>query len=233
MKIEKTLVRPMIDLAVTTFHTPVRINQSNRSAQQAQEFHVCHMFLYNYYKHLLPKCCTGRTISWTHLSNAAVGWTLIDKNKGTFLRTRDGKPARLKSGALEWEEVPDEGTSSRAMANFLKHHHVCSMAAPGIDGCGEPCCCGGHASRHITGEACDLHGLYRLGAAIMAAEPGKYADSDEAVDAFLHGHGLYRPMAHLKGKRQELWHVEALPHSVRHTARHGKQFLNHLLRRGK
>src|SRR5439155_1935279 len=143
-----------------------------------------------------------------------ITWALIDSSKADFLRTRDGLPASLTrddNGQNKWVVEPDEEVSIRAMFDFLNRHHVSSMAAPGVDGCGEPCLCGGHASKHITGKAADLSGLQTLGPKIQAAEPDKYATPDDAVDHFLHEYHLWRPLAHLKGKAQELWHVEAVP----------------------
>ena len=75
------------------------------------------------------------------------------------------------------------------------------------------------------GKAADLSGLQQPGMAIRAAEPGKYGSIDAAVDHFLHGFHLRRPLAHLKGKARELWHVEALPPHVAksHPAARPKQ----------
>ena len=226
MKIKEALVIPMMHDAASQYSAHVEINQSNRTAEQAQQFHVCHMFLYNYYKHLLPKYRDRRTISWAHISDPVVRWALIDEGKSAFLRTKNGGPARLKAGLPKWEEAPDEAASRKEMAGFLEKCSVRGMAAPGVDGCGEPCCCGGHASKHITGQACDLQGLQQLGEVIMKAEPGKYRDSTEAVDIFLHKHHLYRPMGQLKGKQQELWHVEAIPVHIRHFP-HGHHHAHH------
>jgi hypothetical protein len=222
MKIELNLVNPMIKDATIRYCANIQINQSNRSAEQAQEFHICHMFLHNYYKSRRPQFCVpgGKTIAWSHLSDPSVKWALIDGHKSEFLLTKGGKSARLKDGLPQWKEIPDEARSRHAMTKFLDKYKVSGMAAPGVHGCGEPCCCGGSQSKHISGEACDLHGLDWLGSAIMAAEPRKYHDPIEAVDGFLKEHGLYRPMAHLAGKRQELWHVEAIPHHLKHLPHH-------------
>src|ERR1019366_3950369 len=110
----------------------------------------------------------------------------IDEFKAKFLRTHAGGPALLKVGSSQWVTPPDQHQSRQAMARFLRDHHVSSMAAPGVNGCGEPCGCKGHASKHITGEACDLHGLEFLGTALMRDNPRKYPDPVSAVDGFLH-----------------------------------------------
>jgi len=217
----------MLRDAADRYKAHVGINQSNRSASQAQEFHICHMFLHNYFRSRRPEHCVagGRTISWAHLSDPMVKWKLIDAFKSKFLRTRAGGPALLKAGSSQWVTPPDEHRSRQAMARFLHDHHVSSMAAPGVNGCGEPCGCKGHASKHITGEACDLHGLDFLGAALLKANRSKYSDPIGAVDGFLHGFGLCRPMAHLSGKARELWHVEAIPHHLSHHS--SLQHLSH------
>jgi hypothetical protein len=211
--------------ALGLYRAVVGINQSNRTAAQAQTFHVCHMFLYNYFVQIRPKFCEsgGRTIAWSHFSDPTVQWVLMDDQKGQFLVTKDGRPARLVSGSSppRWEVPPDKDASTRAMTLFLTRHGVKSMAAPGHPGCGEPCLCGGHASKHITGEACDLSNLEQLGQSIRTV--ASFADNTEAVDSFLHGYGLWRPLAHLPGKARELWHVEAIPlHHAHHALKHVK-----------
>jgi hypothetical protein len=112
---------------------------------------------------------------------------------------------------------PDKHATIFAMTQFLHKAHVTSMAAPGKDMCGEPCCCGGHASKHITGLACDVGGMEPLGQKILAIQKD-YKSSDEAVDHFLAQYGLWRPLAHLEGKARETWHLEALP--VHHHRKH-------------
>jgi hypothetical protein len=196
----KQRIDQMISDGRHQYHIHLGINQSKRTAEQAQAFHICHMFLYNYFPHRTPKICSPgtRTIAWSHLSNPKITWALIDGLKPTFL----GK---------------DEAATRKGMAQYLHRHKVSSMAAPGLAGCGEPCNCGGHASKHLTGEAYDLHGLDTLGVKIQQAEPRRYRNSVDAVDGFLLKYQLCRPMAHLHGKARELWHVESLP---RHVVQH-------------
>jgi hypothetical protein len=184
------------------------LNQSDRSREQAQQFHVCHMFLYNMFKHLRPKNLAAdmRTISWEHLSDPKIEWVLIS-DRSYFLRTAAGNPAKLgksQKDEPEWEKgsEPDKAASIKTMAAFLKRHHVASMAAPGVNGCGEPCSCGGLASKHVSGAACDIGGLKALQEAVEK-EKGR------TLDDLLHEYGLFRPMAKLPGKRREEWHVEA------------------------
>jgi hypothetical protein len=226
----KDHVATMIEEAENQYHCVVSVNQTQRTPEQAQTFHVLHMFLHNYFPRLRPKYLgkDGRTISWLHLKDPTITWKLIDGMKSQFLRAELGGPAKLSDGLTKtkkWTTEPDKAASSQAMARYLSKHGVSSMAAPGVDGCGEPCLCGGNASKHVSGKAADLSGLQQLGMAIRKAEPGKYGSIDAAVDHFLHGFHLWRPLAHLKGKARELWHVEALPPHVPKspTATHPKQ----------
>jgi len=218
----KHRVDQMICDAYRLYKFHVRINQSVRDASQAQKFHICHMFLHNYFRHRLPRDHPhgARTIDWAHLSDAKTEWALIDQWKHEFLVTNDNQPAKLQRTAIgaSWLVQPDPHASRKKMAKYLSDHHVTGMAAPGVPGCGEPCNCGGHQSKHITGEAYDLHRLDLLGFKIKQAEPGLHKDSEAAVDDFLRKYHLWRPMAHLPGKAQEIWHIEALPyHAVKHS----------------
>lgn len=222
----KERVDQMIAGARARFGCIVSINQSKRSAEQAQQFHVCHMFLHNFFKKLKPKFVAGdgRTIQWEHLSDPGIAWALIPNPEQSFLFTKIGRPAKreLVGGrarwALGWE--PDKDATTRAMTSFLARAHVTSMAAPGIDHCGEPCCCGGHASKHISGGACDVSGMAILGQHVLRETRG-LSSAEDAVDHFLAEYHLFRPMAHLPGKAREAWHLEALPaHHARGHARH-------------
>jgi hypothetical protein len=225
----KQRVDQMILGAKQQFGCSIVINQSNRSAEQAQQFHICHMFLHNFFKHLKPKylAADGRTIDWIHLSDATVDWALIPRPESLFLYTKHHKPSQRQTvnGRSAWiaGHEPDKHATVRRMKQFLEHAHVSSMAAPGKDGCGEPCLCGGHASKHITGLACDVSGMDMLGHQILSREKG-FRTPDEAVDHFLARYGLWRPLDRLQGKAREAWHLEALPH---HHARPAHPHVNH------
>src|SRR5262245_65445841 len=60
----KQRVETMIVSARDRFGCSVTINQSDRTALQAQQFHVCHMFLYNYFKNLRQRylAVNGKTV---------------------------------------------------------------------------------------------------------------------------------------------------------------------------
>jgi hypothetical protein len=217
-------VKDLIKAASQRYHLAIRVNQGRREAKQAQTFHILHMYMHNYFPHRRPKkqalAEDGRTIKWSYLSDPNIPWALIDHLKGDFLKTAAGGPALLQDdgkGQKRWVVEPSQVTSTRVMAEFLKKHGVSGMAAPGLNECGEPCCCGGHPSSHVAGKACDLAGMDSLGQKIFQAEPGKHRSFDEAVDHFLAEFDLYRPMAHLPGKAREIWHVELLPPHHRKT----------------
>jgi hypothetical protein len=206
----------MLDDAKSKYGCIMHINQTKRTKEQAQSFHILHMYLYNFFPNRKPKVVApdGRTIRWEHMIDPNIKWVLIDDLKYEFLRTAKGAAATLQvdgKGVKSWTEQPDKAASGKAMAHYLKRHSVSGMAAPGIDGCGEPCGCGNNASKHVSGKAADLSGMQALGSKILAAAPGTYKSVDQAVDHFLNIYQLWRPLAHLKGKAQELWHVELLP----------------------
>lgn len=228
-------VTTLIDDVKQRYGVVIRINQSHRTALQAQEFHVCHMFVHNFFypkrkpRHVDP--VTGRTIDWGHFSDPGLRWALIG-DPGKFLRTRHGHPALRDTTGGRWAwrpgHEPDRAATFGHITRTLVLHHVTGMAAPGVDGCGEPCGCGGRASKHITGGACDLHGLPQLGRHLLAAEKG-HRDADAAVDYLLRQYLLWRPLAHLPGSKREDWHVEALPPHHGHHAghHHGRAALAH------
>ena len=73
-----------------------------------------------------------------------------------------------------------------------------AMVAPGYEGCGEPCKCGGHPSRHTAGLACDLdkQALKLLETKLLQTSAGTLS-----LDQYLKTFGLVRPMP------SEPWHV--------------------------
>ena len=150
-------VARMIAEAEKQYHCVVSVNQTRRTPEQAQTFPVLHMVLHNYFPRLRPMFVAkdGRTISWQHLKDPTIKWKLIDNLKSQFLRTELDGAAKLSDGrtkARKWTAEPDKAASARAMARYLSKYGVSSMAAPGVDGCGEPCLCGGNASKHVSGK---------------------------------------------------------------------------------
>jgi len=207
-----TRVQALQQDALKTHGCSLRQNQVSRDRNLAQAFHICHMYLHNYFRHQRPKhlAADGRTISWEHLSNPNVTWILIDSWKTNVLVTKDRRPGRVvrAGNSAQWAEPLDQRTSGAVMASFLQAHNVTSMAAPGVDGCGEPCSCGGKASKHVTGQACDLNGLDVLERTLHLKSPN--VPSDKLLDDYLKRFLLHRPMAHLPGRSRENWHVEPI-----------------------
>jgi hypothetical protein len=200
-----TRVRALQTSALQTHKCSLIVNQNTRDRNLAQSFHICHMYLHNYFKHQRPRHKSkldNRTIDWDYLSREDVTWALIDKWKFEILYTKDGRKTQISPSTGKWVERPDKELSGRRMAAFLNAHNVKSMAAPGIDGCGEPCSCGGKASKHITGQACDLSGLDTLEKALQRER--------RSLDDYLKDFYLHRPLAHMEGKSRENWHVESV-----------------------
>src|SRR5262249_32934806 len=85
-----------------------------------------------------------------------------------------------------------------------------AMVAPGYDGCGEPCKCGGNRSRHTIagGLACDLTKQKMLDLEVTLAAGA--VKGITAVNNYLKAVGLWRP--HGLGPNptgsDEAWHVE-------------------------
>src|SRR6185437_14412100 len=109
----KDNVATMIEEAQKQYHCIVSVNQTMRTPEQAQTFHILHMFLHNYFPRLRPRFAAkdGRTISWLHLKDPTVKWKLIDDLKSQFLRTELGGPAKLSDGltqAKKWTAEPDK-----------------------------------------------------------------------------------------------------------------------------
>ena len=65
-------VEHLIRDARNQYHCCLAINQSHRTAEQAQEFHICHMFLHNFFAHIKPRqlAADGRTIGWRAIPTA-------------------------------------------------------------------------------------------------------------------------------------------------------------------
>jgi hypothetical protein len=214
-------VQLMISETKTRYGVDLKLNQEHRDPKQAQQFHVAHMFLYNKFKHQLPKnrMPGQRTISWPHLSDANVAWVLIDDLKIEFLRNKSGIAVQLEmvAGKKRWRSgfEPDEMASRSRMAAFLSDHHVSGMAAPGHGGCGEPCGCGGHASKHISYQACDVGGMPKLARALAKNSKGHL----DPVDEYLKEFQLCRPLAHKPEEQREEWHVESIRHVQPKTVR--------------
>ena len=137
---------------------------------------------------------------------------------GDFLCTEKGAkdlPVKMASTKpkIKWEWKP--GCEPNEAASRLKMQAILDDfgAARGKDGkrgsimiacgfaCGEPCCCGQHISKHISGQAADLDR-----ASIHALE--RKLPTGKTVEDLLSEFGLCRPLL-LNPDSPEEWHVEA------------------------
>jgi hypothetical protein len=182
-----------------------------RKAEDAQKWHVAHMIYYNSFGNQKPaksEVVNGHSvIAWTHLESASVVWEHLSWDD--FLRTADGvvpvkqgtdwlpgkKPDKAKSRLRAYEILKSAGI---ATADNRPNDPHSAMVAPGYQGCGEPCKCGGNRSKHIAGAASDLGKpqLDQLNQKLQQAGAG-------SLDNYLKKFGLHRPMS------SEPWHVEA------------------------
>jgi len=201
----------MIKDAMATHKVKVSITSGGRTAEKAQKWHVGHMFLHNAFKSLKPAAAKAKSdpIPWNHFSSPTVKWKTVTFE--TFLRCKDGtKPVKdAKGKGWKTGKEPDEAATKKEVLRVLTADSVgpvgdrgSTMVAPGIEGCGEPCKCGGSRSKHISGKAADLGGLNTLAAKLRVLKPAK------TLDSYLKEFGLHRPL--LKAKKPEEWHVESI-----------------------
>ena len=194
----------------------IRKTAGMRDPAKAQVWHIAHMFVYNAFKGRKPakseKGPNGHeVIQWEHISDAKVQWQYGVKWQD-FLRDATGKvPVKTPDGK-DWTVKPDKAKSREQAYRVLESAKIATsdkkephgaMVAPGYNGCGEPCKCGGHASKHTAGMACDINrqDLEALERVLRQKNAG-------TVDAYLREFGLHRPMM-LGQKNDEPWHIEA------------------------
>ena len=183
---------------------------SGRTAAWEQRMHICHMFLYNKYDSTTPKNVegAGRTIAWSHLSDAKVIWATVLFTE--ILRTaKDGLPAKDAKTATGWQKdlEPDKDATEKYAKKLLIDEKVGdkgqAMVASGLKPCGEPCGCGAGRSKHLEDLAADLRELDTLTATLTTAKAGD-------LDSYLAKFGLNRPLLKHPTSPEE-WHVEAIP----------------------
>ncbi len=202
---------------------------SFRRPDDAQLWHICHMFLYNRFNGFLPQAVRdaqrksakaevslGRTIPWEHMSKPGTDWA--DGGEWGWLqvlRTKDRQtPPELNDAENGWEpgREPDEEATRERARSILAAAGIgpgpdgtphSGQVAPGYDGCREPCLCGNRASRHTLGKAADLSNLKELANRLTAEGIGTL---DECLACF----GLWRPLVDLRNAA-EFWHVEEIP----------------------
>src|SRR5262245_12466606 len=99
-------VRQMMASARLHFGCSMILNQSDRTEEQAQQFHICHMFLHNFFKSRRPEhvAPNGRTIKWEYLADPRIEWALIKNPEKDFLYGKDHRPAKRQmiNGRPDW-----------------------------------------------------------------------------------------------------------------------------------
>ena len=194
-----------------TYQVVIGKQATMREPADAQKWHIAHMFYYNSFasrKPLKSELDGGHyVIEWKHISDARLNWAYnIDWRR--YLRDKIGREPVKTANGLAWTEghEPDKAMSKKQAYSILDDAGIATstadrphgaMVAPGYEGCGEPCCCGGHPSRHTAGLACDLdkQALKSLETKLSHAKAG-------SLDNYLKAFGLKRPMD------SEPWHVE-------------------------
>jgi hypothetical protein len=183
---------------------------SGRTAAWEQKMHICHMFLYNKFENWTPKNVdpAGRTIAWSHLSDAKVIWATVPFTE--ILRTsKDGLPTKDAKTATGWQKElePDQDATEKQAKKLLVDEKIGdsgqAMVAAGLKPCGEPCGCGAGRSKHLEDLAADLRNLDTLTGNLTTAKAGD-------LDSYLAKFGLNRPLKD-HPKSPEEWHVEAIP----------------------
>jgi hypothetical protein len=194
--------------AQTRYTLTIR-KDSGRTAEWEQRLHVCHMFLYNKYQSTTPANVDkgGRTIAWSHLSDATVVWDTVKFTD--ILRTaKDGLPTK-SANAWAKDFEPDQDATKKRCKTLLSDAGVGdsgqAMVASGLKPCAEPCGCGAGRSKHLEDLAADLNSsdLDTLAGKLTAAKAGD-------IDSYLKEFGLHRPLVN-HPTSPEKWHVEALP----------------------
>jgi hypothetical protein len=210
----KDRLAAMLKDAKDNFGVTVGITSNSRMPQQQQTMHLAHMFLYNAFAQREPahpeKNGDGRkVIAWDYFSRADVAWDAGVK-WDDFMRDARGDACLKEKSGTAWcaGHEPDKAQTQKQARSLLKDKYGVgnggkAMAAPGLDGCGEPCKCGGGRSRHIEGLAADLNQLDKLEVVLGKKNAG-------SLDGYLATFGLHRPMKDLPESVREVWHVEAI-----------------------
>jgi hypothetical protein len=196
------------------FGLSIGVNSSTRQPVWQQRMHIAHMIKFNSFQHQKPKSprskmIGGRSlIDFAHLSNHKIVWGGGVK-PDDFLRDIQGRVCTKKVDQSGWIYPPDE-TRTRAQAfQVLKSAGIATdknrpvephsaMVACGVQGCAEPCLCGGNRSHHLAGVAVDLSRL-----ALEQLKSKLSPPTDVSLDNLLAEFRLRRPMA------SEPHHVEA------------------------
>jgi hypothetical protein len=195
----------------TEYGINVSVNSDMRDAVWQQRMHVAHMIKYNSFGALKPKShkvVGGRNLlDFNHLKDPKVTWG-GGIGPEEFLRDKNGAVCRRKGDLSGYDPEPDEEKTRARALEILTAGGVATakdratelhsaMVAPGVQGCSEPCACGGNRSRHLAGMAVDLNrdALNKLRLKLVPA-------TDAQLDKLLAEFHLRRPMS------SEPWHVE-------------------------
>jgi hypothetical protein len=193
------------------FNIEVGINSNTRDPVWQQRMHVAHMIKYNSFASRKPKknkSINNRAlIDFAHLKDAKVVWG-GSVTPEEFLRDAQGNACKKKADGSGYEPEPDEAKTRERALELLKAAGVATakdrasepssaMVAPGVQGCAEPCACGGNKSNHLAGYAVDLNRT-KLDEVRQKLTPPTEAQLDKLLGEFK----LHRPMA------SEPWHVE-------------------------
>jgi len=193
-------------------HKVTMRKDEGRTAEWQQKHHVAHMFLYNAYQTKKPANVDkgGKTIAWSHFSDAGVKWHSTVKWKD-FLRTK--KAGVPQKDGKKWKagQEPDQEATKKNVKSIQTKGGIGdsgkAMVSSGIaPNCtGEPCKCKAGRSKHLSNLAADLNtqDLKSLSAKLKAAKAG-------SIDDYLKKFGLWRNLKD-HPKSPEEWHVEALP----------------------
>lgn len=199
-----------------TYNIIIIANSRGRTADWQHKMHVAHMIKFNSYNSLTPRNSQivggRRVIDFNHLSNAALRWAQ-NLDATDLLRDSLNQPCRRQVGGQGWENPPHEDNTRARALEILRTAGIgtprnnagtpigpanSAQVAPGVQGCAEPCGCGGNRSRHVAGMAADLPSAEMDRLKLLLSPP-----TEAGVDELLSQFGLCRPVA------GEPWHVEA------------------------
>lgn len=205
-------VKAFTDYAKSQFGVTIGIQSSTRDALWQQRMHIAHMIKYNSFKNQKPRKSKNigghNLIDFAHLSDATLIWgggVTADE----FLRDAQNQSCKKRADGKGWVNSPDEAKTRARALEVLKAAGVATakdrpsephsaMVACGVQGCAEPCGCGGSCSKHLSGQAVDLNR-----AALETLKTKLQPPTDAELDKLLAQFSLCRPMA------SEPWHVEA------------------------
>ena len=210
-KSTKARVEAFLNFATAYYKHDIRVSSSMRDAAKQHQMHIAHMMVYNSFATRKPRHVEPgkRNISWDYLSAITTPW--FDENLRNILVVgKNGERPYGRctiDGKMEWVIAPDKQASLRKAVQFMISMGVGkqgkAMVACGYEGCKEPCRCGGHPSKHTTGQAIDLNSAH-----VTALTNYLVKNKLDDIDVVFKKFGLHRPLVH--AKPPEIWHLESL-----------------------